>query len=96
MTVVKNENNELIRTATIIGWQMCIDYQKLNKTTRKDHFSLPFIDQMLERLTKNSYFCHLDGYSGSFKCLFTQMTKKRRLLHVHMARMLIDNAIWVM
>ncbi|KAJ9567331.1 hypothetical protein OSB04_003297 [Centaurea solstitialis] len=43
---------------------MCIDYRKLNLATRKDHFPLPFIDQMLERLAKHSYFCYLDGYSG--------------------------------
>jgi hypothetical protein len=43
---------------------MCIDYRKLHKATRKDHFSLPFIDEMLERLANHSYFCFLDGYSG--------------------------------
>src|SRR6187399_2500412 len=43
---------------------MCIDYRKLNKATRKDHYPLPFIDQMLERLSKNTHFCYLDGYSG--------------------------------
>jgi len=46
---------------------MCIDYRKLNKATRKDHFPLPFIDQMLERLAKHSHFCYLDGYSGFFQ-----------------------------
>jgi len=46
---------------------MCIDYRKLNKATRKDHFPFPFINQMLERLAKNSYFCYLDGYSGFFQ-----------------------------
>ena len=43
---------------------MCIDYRKLNASTRKDHFPLPFIDQMLERLAGHSYYCFLDGYSG--------------------------------
>jgi len=62
MTIAKNENNELIPTRIIIGWDMCINYQKLNKATCKDHFFLPFINQMLERLEKNSYFCYLDGY----------------------------------
>ena len=47
-----------------MGWYMCIDCRKLNKATRMDHFPPPFIEQMLERLTKNSYFCYLDGYSG--------------------------------
>ena len=32
--------------------------------TRKDHFSLPFIDQILERLAAQSFFYFLDGYSG--------------------------------
>jgi hypothetical protein len=48
MTFVKNEQNELIPQRTVTGWRMCIDYRKLNKATKKDHFSLPFIDEMLE------------------------------------------------
>jgi hypothetical protein len=43
---------------------MGIDYRKLNKATKKDHFPLPFIDEMLERLANHTYFCFLDGYSG--------------------------------
>ena len=64
MTVVENSKNELITQRTVTGWRMCIDYRKLNKATKKDHFPLPFIDEMLERLAKHSYFCFLDGYSG--------------------------------
>ena len=64
MTIVRNDKNELIPLSTITGWRMCIDYRKLNKATKKDHFSLPFIDEMLERLAKHSFFCFLDGYSG--------------------------------
>ncbi|WVZ88681.1 hypothetical protein U9M48_035173 [Paspalum notatum var. saurae] len=68
LTVVKNENNELIPQRTVtFGWRMCIDYRKLNKATKKDHFPLPFIDEMLERLAKNTHFCYLDGYSGFFQ-----------------------------
>jgi hypothetical protein len=63
MTVVRNDKNELIPHCTIIGWRMCIDYQKLNKATKKDHFPLPFIDEILEWLAKHSFFCFLDGYS---------------------------------
>ena len=51
MNVVPNDKNELIPQRTIIGYRMCIDYMKLNKATRKDHYPLPFIDQMLERLS---------------------------------------------
>ena len=43
---------------------MVIDFRKLNKATKKDHYPLPFIDQMLERLSKHTHFCFLDGYSG--------------------------------
>jgi hypothetical protein len=63
ITIIRNEKNELIPQQTVTSWCMCIDYQKLNKATRKDHFPLPFIDEMLETLAKHS-FCYLDGYSG--------------------------------
>ncbi|GJS67665.1 hypothetical protein Tco_0682230 [Tanacetum coccineum] len=64
MTVVTNEKNELIPTRTITGWRVCIDYCKLNEATQKDHFPLPFMDQMLERLSRNKFFCFLNGFSG--------------------------------
>lgn len=41
-----------------------MDYKKLNKVTKKDHFSLPFIDQMLDRLEGQEYYSFLDGYIG--------------------------------
>ena len=63
-TVVINEKNELLPTKTGTGWRICIDYRKLNKVTKKDHFPLPFIDQMLVRLAGNEYLCFLDGYAG--------------------------------
>ncbi|MCI08791.1 hypothetical protein A2U01_0029872, partial [Trifolium medium] len=63
ITVMKNEKNELIPTRNVTGWRMCIDYRRLNQATRKDHFPLPFIDQMLERLAGQAYYCFLDGYS---------------------------------
>src|SRR5436189_3022057 len=64
MAVMQNDKNELISTRTVTGWRVCIDYRKLNEVTCKDHFPLPFIDQMLEKLAGNSYYCFLDGYSG--------------------------------
>ncbi|KAD2804430.1 hypothetical protein E3N88_37807 [Mikania micrantha] len=67
MTMITNERNELIPTRTVTGWRVCIDYHKLNDTTRKDHFPLPFIDQMLERLSSKTYYCFLDGFSGYFQ-----------------------------
>ncbi|GJV40898.1 reverse transcriptase domain-containing protein [Tanacetum coccineum] len=67
MTVVVNEENELIPTRLVTGWRVCIDYRKLNEATRKDHFPLPFMDQMLERLAGNEYYCFLDGFSGYFQ-----------------------------
>ncbi|CAN6472473.1 unnamed protein product [Victoria cruziana] len=64
LTVVKNEHGEEIPTRAQTGWQVCIDYRKLNAATRKDHFALPFLDQVLEKLAGQSYYCFLDGYSG--------------------------------
>nr|GEZ89383.1 DNA-directed DNA polymerase [Tanacetum cinerariifolium] len=67
ITVVKNENNELIPTQLVTGWRVCIDYQKLNDATGKDHFPLPFKDQMLEGLAGNEFYCFLDGFSSYFQ-----------------------------
>jgi hypothetical protein len=61
---VTNENNDLVPTRDIVGYVTCVDFSKLNKCTRKDHNQLPFINEILERLSNNSYFCYLDGYSG--------------------------------
>nr|GEW82872.1 reverse transcriptase domain-containing protein [Tanacetum cinerariifolium] len=66
MTVIKNDENKLVPTRLVTGWRVCIDYRKLNEVTCKDHFPLPFMDQMLERLAGNEYYCFLDGFSGYF------------------------------
>ncbi|XP_052181891.1 uncharacterized protein LOC127794684 [Diospyros lotus] len=64
ITVVKNSEGEMVPTHVQNGWRVCINYGKLNALTRKDHFPLPFIDQMLERLAGRTHYCCLDGYSG--------------------------------
>ena len=81
VTVTMNKKGEEIQTRLLTKWRVCIDYQKLNSTTKKDHFPLPFIyfldvwidqildqipfiDQILDRVVRSSYFYFLDGYSG--------------------------------
>ncbi|CAN6441278.1 unnamed protein product [Victoria cruziana] len=64
LTVVQNEHGEEIPTRAQTGWRVCIDYKKLNAAIRKDHFPLPFLDKVLEKLAGQSYYCFLDGYSG--------------------------------
>ena len=64
ITVVPNDKDELIPQRIITGYRMVIDFRKLNKATKKDHYPLPFIDQMLERLSKHTHFFFLDGYSS--------------------------------
>ena len=63
-TVIRIENNTLLPSRIITGWRICIDYRKLNKATRKDHFPLSFLDQMLDRLAGHEYYYFLDEYSG--------------------------------
>ncbi|GJR03635.1 reverse transcriptase domain-containing protein [Tanacetum coccineum] len=66
-TVDINDENELILSRLVTGWRTCIDYRKLNEATHKDHFPIPFMDQMLERLAGNDYYCFLDGFSSYFQ-----------------------------
>ena len=65
--MVQNEKGEEITTRLTSGWKVCIDYIKLNVVIRKDHFPLPFIDQVLERVSSHAFYCFLDGYSGYFQ-----------------------------
>jgi len=63
-TVVENENKELVQTRLSMKIRVCIDYRKLNAATRKDHFPLSFIDQILERLAGHEYYCFLGRLLG--------------------------------
>ncbi|KAL3569991.1 hypothetical protein D5086_027240 [Populus alba] len=84
VTVITNEKNELIPTRTVTGWRMCIDYRKLNSMTRKDHFPLPFMDQILERVAGHEFYCFLDGYQVTIKLKLHWKIKRRLLSHVHL------------
>ena len=91
VTVMMNEKGGEIQTCLPTKWRVCIDYRKLNSATKKDHFPLPFIDQILDRLARSNYFYFLDGYSGynqiaihpddqektTFTCPFGTFTFKR-------------------
>src|SRR3954453_17541243 len=77
MTVVPNDKNELIPQRTIIGYRMCIDFRKLNKATRKDHYPRPFIDQILDRLSINTPSCYLDGYFGFSQSHVNSLDKEK-------------------
>nr|GEX44243.1 reverse transcriptase domain-containing protein [Tanacetum cinerariifolium] len=95
--VVENEENELIPTRLVTGWRVCIDYRKLNEATRKDHFPLPFMDQMLERLVGNEYYCFLDGFLGLH--LNSHRSKRSRKDHIHVSLQnvcLPSHAFWLM
>nr|GFA61353.1 reverse transcriptase domain-containing protein [Tanacetum cinerariifolium] len=82
-TVVENEENELIPTCLVTEWRVCIDYQKLNEATRKDHYPLPFMDQMLERLAGNEYYCFLDGLSRYFQILIDPRDQEKTTFTAH-------------
>ncbi|GJZ49742.1 reverse transcriptase domain-containing protein [Tanacetum coccineum] len=78
MTVVTNDENELVPTRLVTGWRVCIDYHKLNEATQKDHFPLQFMDQMLKRLAGNEYYCFLDGFSGFYRRFIKDFSKISR------------------
>ena len=67
VTTVHNEKGEEIPTLLTTGWRVCIDYLRLNEVPWNDHFPLPFIDQLLERISGYPFYCLLDGYSRYFQ-----------------------------
>ena len=64
ITVMTNDKGEELQTRLPTKGRVCIDYRKLNAATKKDHFPLPFIDQILEKLKGQGFYCFLDGYLG--------------------------------
>lgn len=62
--VVSNERNDLVSMWSVTKWSVFMDYRKLNAWTEKDHFSFPFMDQILDRLVKKGWSFFLYGYSG--------------------------------
>jgi hypothetical protein len=72
---------------------MYIDYQKVNKAMKTDHFVLSFIDEMLERLANHSFFYFLDGYSGYHQIPIHLDDQAKPHLHIHMELMLIVECI---
>ena len=62
---------------------MCIDFRKLNANTRKDHFPIPFIDEMLERLAGKSFFYFLDGFSSYYQIVVAQEEQEKTTIIVH-------------
>nr|GFA03153.1 hypothetical protein [Tanacetum cinerariifolium] len=93
ITVVENENNELIPTRLVTGCRVCIDYRKLIEATRKDHFPLPFMDQMLEILVGNQYYCFLDGFLVIFKFPSIRRIKRKPYSPAHTKRLLIATCL---
>ena len=79
ITIVPDDKDELIPQRIVTCYRMVIDFHELNKATRKDHYPLPFIDQMLERLSKHTHFCFLDGYSGFSQIPVSKEDQKRPL-----------------
>ena len=67
VTTVRNEKGEEVPTRLTTGWRVCIDYRRLNEVIRKDHFPLPFIDQLIERISRHLFYYFLDGYSSYFQ-----------------------------
>ena len=90
VTVVRYNGGELVPTRVQKGWRVCKDYCHLNAVTRKDYFSLVFIDQILEWLANQEFYYVLDGYSEHLQVPLHRTISIKLLLHVHLAHMHID------
>ncbi|XP_042958158.1 uncharacterized protein LOC122293734 [Carya illinoinensis] len=67
ITMVENDKGKFVPTRETTGWRMCVDYRKLNTASRKDHFPLYFLDQILEKVAGHKYYCFLDGFFGYYQ-----------------------------
>ena len=88
-TIIRNKKNELIPTRTVTGWRVCIDYKKLNTATGKDHYPLPFIDQMFNKLDTLTYVFLFD-ILVIIKFPLPLRTRRRLLLRVLMVPLILE------
>lgn len=79
INVVPNEKNELVPMRPVAGWRICMYYHYLNAWTKKDHFPMLFMDQMLDRLAGKGWYCFLYGYLGYNQISIARKTKRRPL-----------------
>lgn len=95
ISVVENNKGKLIPTRVSNGWSVCIDYRKLNQATRKDHFPLPFIDQMLEKLAGQSFSVFWMVIPVTHKYLLLLKIKIKPLLLVLLVHLLLEECLLV-
>ena len=88
-TVIRTENNALLPSRTVTWWRIFIDYRKLNNATRKDHFPLSFLDQMLDQLVRHEYYFFLDGIQAIIRSLYHRRTKRKQHSHARMVHLLL-------
>ena len=95
VTLVLNEKGEEMPTRLTTSWRVCIDYKRLNEVTRKDHFPLPFMDQLLERISGNPFYCFLDGYSRYFQIEIAAEDQEKNHLHMPIWHICLhEDALW--
>ena len=87
--MIESVDGEAIASRPVTGWRVCIDYKRLNDATRKDHFPLPFVDQMLEKIAVHAFYYFLDGYSGYNQIPIAPKDQKKTTLLVLMTPTLI-------
>ena len=63
VSATTNDKAKELQTRLPTKWRVCIDYWKLNTTTKNDIFPLPFIDQIPDKLSSQGFYCFWDGYS---------------------------------
>ena len=84
INLVPNKKNEPVPMRPVTRWRVCMDYRKLNSWTEKDHFPMPFMDQMLDRIAEKGWYYFLGGYWGIIRFLLHQKIKIKPLSLVHM------------
>lgn len=62
--------------------RMCVDYRQLNKLTRKDSYALPRIEELLDCLSGNKFFSHIDMKSGYHQVEIYEDHKERTAFSV--------------
>lgn len=84
ITVVPNEKGDLVAMRSLNGWRLCMYYQKLNSCPEKNHFPMPFIDHIVDRISKRGLYFFFMDILAITKSVLLWNTKRKQCLCIHM------------